>query len=167
MGSSTIPVPASTAGGATSWTLVANTVPAGSVGTYTYSSLSGYKVYKVIYRVVAGSTATLSFTVNGSTSYSWGAIGAATGTAAQATTTASSGTISANGTITAAATGAGVLIIDNADKTIAKDFKFSAINTGSNYEISGAIDTGAITSITIQLSTGVFSSGLIGLYGGN
>jgi hypothetical protein len=135
------------------------------VGTYTYSSLSGYKQYKLIYRVAPSVAATIQITVNGSTSYSWAGIGGVSAAGTTAISLGSTTNIGTNGTI--GALGSGTLIIDNADKTIAKDFKFNINNSGASFDTSGVIDTGVITTLTIALSTGVFSSGLIALYGGN
>ena len=129
-----------------------NTVTA-AVST-TFSSLSGYKEYMVVWECTAATAATLFLRFNGSsTNYGGGFVGIVS-------VTISGIAVSQN----ANAAEEGYAIIKNADKAVPK-----IISGGGGVATVGQVvgvwnNTAAITSIVLQIASGTYT-GSVSLYG--
>jgi hypothetical protein len=161
-------------GGMTS--IASNTLSGGSLSLTTISG--AYKNLQLVLRDVSTSTsATINWTANSITSYTalQQATASTTGTSVQHYSSVAGTSVPTQ--YDAWSTGDGILVLniyDYADTTSNKAFdsfaKFYSSSIGANQtcQVFGGINaTAAITSITLTLNTGTFSTGTYTLYGVN
>jgi hypothetical protein len=150
--------------------------------TITFSGLSGYKTYKVLFVQVQAPSSNSGFIycrINGDTNtvYSWGAGTFSSSTTVGSIASGSSINITGNyGNIGNSQVFGGEVVVSQANTSYAKtiDFKFYGYSGGSNYVVGSAGYTGgaSVSSITLfNSSTGnYFQSGTGGgfyLFGAN
>ena len=157
-------LPAATAGATINWTLLGTATPAGTVSTYTFSGLSGYRQYRLVSKVGLASSDDIYMQVNGTggTIYAF---------SLRSLLTATWSTNLNNGLsqITLAKNAASTQSTDFVIEDMSNSKSASWTNTSAQTDSGTAIVnlSSAITSLTYYTNGVLFSSGLIRVYGGN
>ena len=174
MGVSTIPdTGGGSSGGAIGWTLIQAYVTDNTVGTYTFSSLSGYKMYKFIHYGDQNSANAIRYIrLNGVSTSAYSTYGTQLNTATWAGKGILTTGISTNASDANTGTYTGTVIIDNALSSDMKDFVYTRDIDGTllgSMTLNGVIHSSitAITSLTYAIASGTLLNGRIALYGGN
>ena len=164
MTSATVPA-ASGGGGAITWTLLGTATPAGTVSTYTFSGLSGYKQYRLVSKVGLASGDDIAMQVNG-TGGSIYAFSLRSLLNATWATNLNNGSAQINLNKNSANTQSTDFVIEDMSNSKSASWTNTSASTDSGNAIVNL--STAITSLTYySLGGALFNSGLIRVYGGN
>ena len=151
------------------WTVVATATPNNTVNTYTFSGLSGYKLYKVVYYITMSAIDRVGLRINGDagSNYTYAYSNISSGGA--------SGDVISGGTLyginASGSPAIGYYLINNATIGAYKDIQFNSgtggVSARNGFGTGVWQNTATITSITVLSSSNNFTAGHIALLGAN